>query len=96
MPHPIPPRCSDLGAHIDNFIAVGAHTVVVPAEGKTDGVITGPQADVIAAAYHAAELAVRLIKPGNTNAKARVCGGARVSTPHAPCTALTRSPRRRR
>ncbi len=29
--------------------------------------MTGPRADVLSAAYHAAEAAVRLIKPGNTN-----------------------------
>ena len=52
----------DLGVHIDNFIAVAAHTIVVGAE-----TVTGTQADVIQAAYTAAEVAVRTIKPGNTN-----------------------------
>jgi curved DNA binding protein len=52
----------DLGVHIDNFIAVAAHTIVVGEEETT-----GATADVIIAAYTAAEVALRLIKPGNTN-----------------------------
>ena len=55
----------DLGVHIDGYMTLTAHTVVV---GHTpDSPITGPQADVMHAAWMAAEVAARLIKPGNTN-----------------------------
>jgi curved DNA binding protein len=53
----------DLGAHIDGFIAVVAHTVVV-GTGK-DNKITGKKADAMMAAHLASEAALRLIKPGN-------------------------------
>lgn len=53
-----------MGAHFDGFAAVGAHTVIV---GGGDAAVTGPRADVVAAAYNAAQMAVRLIKPGNKN-----------------------------
>lgn len=50
----------DLGAHIDGFIAVVAHTVVVGG-----GEVTGRAADVLLAAYLASEAALRLLRPGN-------------------------------
>merc|ERR1711936_1269165 len=50
----------DMGAHIDGYIAVVAHTVVVGG-----GVITGPQADALMAAHLCSEAALRLVKPGN-------------------------------
>ena len=50
---------SDMGCHIDGFIAVVAHTHVVQ-----EGPITGRAADVIAAANTAAEVALRLVRPG--------------------------------
>jgi curved DNA binding protein len=57
-----------LGVHIDGFISVVAHTHVV---GSADAVLTADQIltrnNVISAAYTAAEVAVRLLKPGNTN-----------------------------
>lgn len=53
----------DLGVHIDGFIAVVAHTVVVGAE--PDKKITGRKADVILAAHYASQAALRLLKPGN-------------------------------
>jgi len=55
----------DLGAHIDGFIAVAAHTIVVgsSAEKKVDG----RKADVILAAYWAVQAALRIIKNGETN-----------------------------
>ncbi|XP_017861807.1 PREDICTED: proliferation-associated protein 2G4 [Drosophila arizonae] len=53
----------DLGAHIDGFIAVAAHTIVVGADQK----VTGRQADVILAAYWAAQAALRLLKAGSSN-----------------------------
>jgi len=52
----------DMGAHIDGFIAVVAHTVVISDE-KTK--ITGRKADTILAAHLASEAALRLVKPGN-------------------------------
>ena len=50
----------DLGAHIDGFIAVVAHTVVVGVDK-----VTGRQADALLAAHLASEAALRLVKPGN-------------------------------
>ncbi|KNC21209.1 hypothetical protein FF38_10989 [Lucilia cuprina] len=55
----------DMGAHIDGFIAVAAHTVVVGA--TADKKVTGRQADVILAAYWAVQAALRLLKAGNNN-----------------------------
>lgn len=52
-------ECSDMGCHIDGFIAVVGHTHVIQ-----DGPITGRAADVIAAANTAAEVALRLVRPG--------------------------------
>jgi len=57
----------DLGAHIDGFIAVVAHTLVVL---ETPGTkITGRKADVILAAHYASEAALRLVKPSNESDK---------------------------
>merc|ERR1712024_430885 len=53
----------DLGAHIDGFIAVVAHTLVVGASG--DSPVTGKKADAILAAHLCSEAALRLVKPGN-------------------------------
>ncbi|CAG5131833.1 unnamed protein product [Candidula unifasciata] len=55
----------DLGAHVDGYIAVVAHTTVVGA--TKDNPITGRRADVVVAAQKALEVALRLVKPGNTN-----------------------------
>ncbi|XP_022144070.1 ERBB-3 BINDING PROTEIN 1 [Momordica charantia] len=52
----------DLGCHIDGFIAVVAHTHVLQ-----EGPVTGRAADVIAAANTAAEVALRLVRPGKKN-----------------------------
>jgi len=52
----------DLGVHIDGFIAVAAHTVVVGAQ-----TVEGRKADVILAAYNALQGAIRTLKAGNTN-----------------------------
>lgn len=54
-----------MGAHIDGFIAVVAHTLVVGA--SEDNKIKGRQADVIHAAHFAAEAALRLVRPGGEN-----------------------------
>jgi len=53
----------DMGAHIDGFIAVVAHTLVVGA--TKDKPVTGKAADVVMAAHLASEAALRLVKPGN-------------------------------
>ena len=54
-----------LGAHIDGFAAVSAETVVVGASPAEP--VTGRKADVIQAAWTAAEAAMRLVKVGNKN-----------------------------
>ncbi|EIM91081.1 proliferation-associated protein 1 [Stereum hirsutum FP-91666 SS1] len=53
------------GAHIDGFASISAETIVVGASESEP--VTGRQADVIKAAWHAAEAAMRLIKVGNKN-----------------------------
>ena len=59
---------SDLGVHIDGFIALVAHTIVVGA--TADKPVEGRAADVILAAYNAIQGAFRLLKPGNLNSDA--------------------------
>ncbi|KAK2391384.1 ERBB-3 BINDING PROTEIN [Trifolium repens] len=49
----------DLACHIDGFIAAVAHNNVLQ-----EGPVTGRAADVIAAANTAAEVALRLVRPG--------------------------------
>merc|ERR1719452_297869 len=53
----------DMGAHIDGFIAVVAHTLVLGA--SADAPVTGCKADALLAAHLASEAALRLVKPGN-------------------------------
>lgn len=55
----------DLGAHIDGFIAVAAHTIVVGATAENK--CKGKAADVVLAAYHASQAALRLLKDGSGN-----------------------------
>eukprot|EP00457_Paulinella_chromatophora_P009099 gb/GEZN01009153.1/.p1 GENE.gb/GEZN01009153.1/~~gb/GEZN01009153.1/.p1 ORF type:complete len:370 (-),score=83.88 gb/GEZN01009153.1/:117-1226(-) len=50
----------DLGAHIDGYLAVAAHTIVL-------GPIAGRLGDCMLAAYYAGEAALRLLKPGGKN-----------------------------
>jgi curved DNA binding protein len=52
----------DMACHIDGFIAGAAHTIVVGGEKVED-----KRADVIMAAWNAAEAALRLVQVGNTN-----------------------------
>ncbi|KAF9680055.1 hypothetical protein SADUNF_Sadunf06G0080200 [Salix dunnii] len=52
----------DLGCHIDGFIAVVGHTHALQS-----GPVKGRVADVIAAANTAAEVALRLVRPGKKN-----------------------------
>lgn len=54
----------DLGVHVDGFIAVVAHTIVVPGDVQPD---SAARTNVASAAWMAAEVAVKLIKAGNTN-----------------------------
>merc|ERR1712212_872025 len=54
----------DMGAHIDGFIAVVAHTLVVGVN-KDSAQLTGRKADAMLAAHLASEAALRLVKPGN-------------------------------
>ncbi|XP_014246481.1 proliferation-associated protein 2G4 isoform X2 [Cimex lectularius] len=66
----------DLGAHVDGFIAVVAHTVVLGA--TSENKVTGRKADAMLAAHYAAEVALRLLKPGNqtytiTDSVQKVC-----------------------
>jgi len=53
----------DLGAHIDGFVAVVAHTLVVGSSESNQ--VTGRKADAIIAAHLASEAALRLVKPGH-------------------------------
>ena len=55
----------DLGIHIDGYVAVIGHTVVVGA--SKDNKVTGRKADVLLAAYLASELAHRTVKAGEEN-----------------------------
>jgi curved DNA binding protein len=59
----------DLGTHIDGYIALSAHTLVVGHVPNPSAPITGPRANVIHAAWTAANVAAKLIRPGNTNAQ---------------------------
>lgn len=52
----------DMGCHIDGFIAVVAHTLVLQ-----EGPVSGRAADLISAANTAAEVALRLVRPGKKN-----------------------------
>ncbi|EPQ27861.1 uncharacterized protein PFL1_04605 [Pseudozyma flocculosa PF-1] len=54
-----------LGAHIDGLATVNAETVVVGA--TVDKPVTGRTADAIKAAHVAADVAIRLMKPGALN-----------------------------
>ncbi|XP_059487690.1 proliferation-associated protein 2G4 [Neocloeon triangulifer] len=53
----------DLGAHVDGFIAVVAHSLVVGASNERK--VTGKKANVMLAAHLASQAALRLLKPGN-------------------------------
>lgn len=55
----------DMGAHIDGFIAVSAHTIVVGA--TPENKCKGRAADVVLAAHYASQAALRLLKAGTGN-----------------------------
>ncbi|KAH8742029.1 proliferation-associated protein 2G4 metalloprotease [Cryptosporidium ryanae] len=52
----------DIGAHIDGFICICSHSIVIGSDK-----ISGKKANVLKAAHFAMEAAIRAIKPGNTN-----------------------------
>ncbi|TGZ57886.1 Uncharacterized protein DBV15_07289 [Temnothorax longispinosus] len=52
----------DLGAHVDGFIAVVAHTIVIGSSPEKK--VSGRKADVVLAAHYASQAALRLLKPG--------------------------------
>lgn len=52
-----------MGAHIDGYAVISAETIVV---GATEP-ITDIRASLLAAAYQAGEVAIRLVKPGVSN-----------------------------
>lgn len=55
----------ELGVHIDGYVAAVGTSLVVGA--TPENPVSGPKADVILAAYHSIETALRLIRPGNSN-----------------------------
>lgn len=55
----------DMGAHVDGFVAVVAHTLIVGL--SKDSKVKGRKADVMMAAHYASEAALRLVVPGNEN-----------------------------
>lgn len=55
----------DMGGHIDGFIAVVAHSLIVGA--SKENPVSGPAADVMHAAQQAASVALRLVVPGGEN-----------------------------
>ena len=55
---------SDLGAHVDGYVALVATTVVI---GETE--VTGRKADAIQAAKVASEAIIRLLQPGKKNSE---------------------------
>lgn len=57
----------DLGCHVDGYIAVAAHTITVAADQAAPMTVSGSKADCMLAAFEGAEIAARLIRPGNTN-----------------------------
>ena len=56
--------CSDLGAHVDGYVALVATTVVV---GEAE--VTGKKADAIQAAKVASDAIIRLLQPGKKNSE---------------------------
>lgn len=54
----------DLAVHVDGFAACAAHTFVLGADEQKG--VDGKPADVILAAYNAAQVALRTVKAGNT------------------------------
>merc|ERR1719299_204357 len=57
----------DLACHIDGFIAAAGHTVLVSADKLEGGKVEDKRADVIHAAWNAAEAALRMVQVGEKN-----------------------------
>ncbi|KAJ3028313.1 hypothetical protein HDV00_010472 [Rhizophlyctis rosea] len=57
----------EMGAHIDGYIATLAHTTIINPNPQQP--ITGPSADAVCAAYYAAEVALRLVRAGNSSSE---------------------------
>ncbi|KAJ3280894.1 hypothetical protein HDU76_009058, partial [Blyttiomyces sp. JEL0837] len=55
----------EVGVHVDGYIATLAHTIVLNPNPMEP--VTGRTADVVCAAYYAAEAALRFMRPGNTS-----------------------------
>ncbi len=73
---------SDLGAHVDGYVALVATTVVI---GETE--VTGKKADAIQAAKVASDAIIRLLQPGKKNSELtplieKVRNSTRKSPPH--------------
>lgn len=62
---------SELGVHVDGYIATAAHTLVVAQDRQQP--VTGKAADVICATYFAYEAASRMLRPG-VKVKKKDCG----------------------
>lgn len=61
------PARSDLGCHIDGYVAVAGHTVVLPNEAGEKPTVEGPLADVMRASEVASEVVQKMLKPGVKN-----------------------------
>ncbi len=71
-----------MGAHIDGFIAVVAHTFVIGA--SVEKPVTGRKADAVLAANDCAEIALRLVKPGAQVSIYQQHVGQLTTIPHCP------------
>ncbi|GJQ13622.1 hypothetical protein GpartN1_g5413.t1 [Galdieria partita] len=59
-----------MGAHVDGYCAVLCNTLFVAGDGvSVSQAMTGRKADVVVAVYTAAEAALRMLRPGRTNAE---------------------------
>jgi hypothetical protein len=93
-PHPPPPLKttprSDLGCHIDGWIATQATTIQVNPGGVATP-ITGRAADAVKAARTAFDVAIRLIKPGKkVGVGVAAAGGVGCNCSRAHSVASTR------
>ncbi|KAJ3343062.1 Proliferation-associated protein 2G4 [Gonapodya sp. JEL0774] len=73
----------ELGVHVDGYIALASHTIVL--NSNPDKPIVGRAADAICAAYFGLEVALRVMKPGArvsevTSALAKVASAFRCTT----------------
>jgi len=59
----------DVGCYVDGYIAVAAHTMICGEQPSPDKPLCGRQADVLHAAHIAGEVALKLLRPGNTNSQ---------------------------